>query len=299
MSDDFEIYYDAASPIVDVSDRAVNYGDGCFTTILFNGEIFCLLKEHIDRLLDDAKRLSINLNKSGLQKRLLSPLNQIKSNHNGKHKAIKVLISRGVGGRGYQTPEKIIVNIYITVHACLVPKHPSEISAEHEYHLGVCDFALASQTLLAGIKHLNRLEQVLAKHRLKPLFHLDDFIMLDSNNIVVEATSANIFVKLANSWCTPRLEKCGVDGVMRRHVIEIMREHSMEIIVCDIHIDDLRHAQSVFLTNAISLITPVSHLHMKNEATESVSLNNTNQTEVKELMSLVASHTLNSELTHV
>ncbi|MDT0594329.1 aminodeoxychorismate lyase [Glaciecola petra] len=296
MPDDFEIYYVTASTSVDVRDRAMNYGDGCFTSILFNGDNFCLLKEHIDRLFDDATCLSFNLDKNELQKGLLSPLKNIKSQYNGQHKAIKVLVSRGVGGRGYQTPDQVTVNIYITVHDCLPPQYPKEMSLDYEYHLGVCDFSLASQSLFAGVKHLNRLEQVLAKHRLKRYSYLDDFIMLDSNNRLVEATSANIFVKLAGYWCTPRIESAGVDGVMRRHVMKTMLEQGIEIKTRDIYIDDLQQAQSVFLTNAISLVIPVSHLHLKNKANESITLNDTDQSTVKELMSLFASNTLYSEL---
>ena len=119
--------------------------------------------------------------------------------------------------------------------------------------------------------------------------------MLDTNKLIVEATSANIFVMKNDCWYTPSLDQCGVSGVMRKHVLSTMHKYNIDVEIGNVHLDTLRNAQSVFLTNAIAVIIPVTHLYLHNNHENCIKLDNANNNDLCKLISVINSKAANSE----
>lgn len=240
------------------NDRALNYGDGCFTTIrCYKGQAE-LLGLHAARLYNDAKRLSIFCETEGLTAndfRLLvshgAQYNFSKTDHD--YYVTKILISRGNGNRGYAPDEPSVPTIIISHH------HLADTKLS-PMHIGISDVSLSQQRLLAGIKHLNRLEQVLAKLHLKKQRGWDDALMLDEQKRVIELTAANVFFKVGDVWYTPELTKCGVSGVMRTCILAYLDEQNIAYKVGDYHLSFLATASAAFCCNALSHLRIIQSL---------------------------------------
>ena len=233
---------------VATSDRSFNYGDGCFTTMLcVNGKIE-YLDVHLRRLEIDSRQLLFPALDINAIKQAISDFSQT------LHQmcVVKVHVSRGNGGRGYALPKNAKISIHISSHS-FTPSNTEAI------HLGIANIRLSSQPMLAGIKHCNRLEQILAKSELSHT-SFDDLIMCDEDDNIVEVTSSNIFVFIDQCWVTPSLDRQGVNGVMRQVVIQQMEQQGMDIVETRIPLQQLAQAQSVFVTNAVLKIRPVKSI---------------------------------------
>ncbi|MGQ8363775.1 aminodeoxychorismate lyase [Glaciecola sp. 1036] len=234
-------------------DRSFFYGDGCFTTILSNNHKPLLLQAHLKRLQDACLRLFIPVNN----------WDEIKSNiesaasQGGASAIIKVVISRGQGGRGYQVPDITQPQVYIYSYATSV--------REVEVILGFAQTRLAEQPLLAGIKHNNRLEQILAKNELVGTSKgLDDLLMFNYSSHLIEATASNVFYQIDNQWYTPKLDKQGVEGVMRNYVLGCLQAAGISVAESIHYESELIAVQSMFLTNAVNIVQVVSQIVASN-----------------------------------
>ena len=259
-----------ATPQVNVQDRAFNYGDGCFTTMYAYNRCLFNYSKHISRLVHDTSRLRLYLDVP----LLVNKINDLLLTSVGLDNeaiVVKIHISRGLGGRGYELPVKAETMVSISFHKTTAFSANSIITAPI-YRLKMCSFPLSSQTLLAGIKHLNRLEQIMAKIELADTHDAEDLILADQNGNIIEAISANVFLKVNELWLTPSLEQAGVSGVMRRLVLEHFAAQGIAYKVTNISAEHLMSASSVFLTNAVKFIIPVSSY--QNHKHESVAYNN-------------------------
>ncbi|WP_082768807.1 aminodeoxychorismate lyase [Paraglaciecola hydrolytica] len=238
---------------IDVAERALQYGDGCFTTMAFSQNKLLLWPLHLARLQNNCQRLAINF----LQWQALheSALNLIAQSEH-KNGVIKIIISRGKGGRGY-SPLNVSESSYI-VSLHTLPVHYAGWQ-QQGIKLGLSPVKLAIQPLLAGLKHLNRLEQVLIKQALD-LTEFDDVLVCDSNDNIIEASAANVFWLHKGQWFTPMLDGCGVAGVMRRTICQMLAAQSQP--VKEIHqIFTLDFAaEEMFICNALMAIVPVTTL---------------------------------------
>ncbi len=233
------------SNLVSASNRGLLYGDGVFETIaMFNGTPrFWQL--HMDRLTIACEQLNIPL----VPQQLL--IREVQTVSAGRNLCVvKILLTRAESGRGY-APGKSAAPVRV------VSAHEFPEGIQSQVRLGIaariCNLRLAVQPGLAGIKHLNRLEQVLARAELTEP-GIDEGILLDPDDHVVSATSANIFVVLNGRLLTPRMDRCGVRGVMRAAILQTFRP------LCEqrrIQIDMLPDAQEVFLCNAVRGVIPV------------------------------------------
>jgi 4-amino-4-deoxychorismate lyase len=174
---------------------------------------------------------------------------------------IKIILTRGSGGRGYSSK------------GCTLPLR---ILSSHDFpefykqwqddgiKVILCRQQLAINPQLAGLKTLNRLEQVLIKHELEQQQAVEG-IVCDTKGLVTEACTANVFIYLDNRWLTPKLDGCGVAGVKRRQVMESAAQAGITICEAEITVDELLNAQAVCLTNALIGIVPVkqfqSHIY--------------------------------------
>ena len=186
-------------------DRGLFYGDGLFETMAVrNGRIRCF-GLHMSRLGSGCARLGIPmLPLSLLEEECLQVLEGLGSG------VVKLVLTRGTGPRGYRPPaEPTVTRIVIASAPRAVPGHEDGIVVR------VCDTRLALSPILAGIKHLNRLEQVLACAEWNDPA-IAEGIMLAADDRVIGATAANLFVVRHGRLYTPEIRDCGVAGVMRQ-----------------------------------------------------------------------------------
>ena len=253
-----EINSDTSTSIIHSNDRAFNYGDGFFTTMRCVDQKIQLFDLHLQRLQSDAKRLFVEINDwSGLIKALKQTANKASEDC-----VVKVHISLGEGGRGYSRdmPSK---------PRALIKTSPLPEDID-EMTLSVGQGYLSDQSMLAGIKHCNRLEQVLLKRQADEL-GIDDVICLDSKLHVVETSSANLFWFNHGRWYTPSLTRCGVNGVYRQFVLSLFAKFDIDISIGDYLLDNLVTAESVFACNAVRGVMPIKQLNYPLESQHSFS----------------------------
>lgn len=234
-----------------VMDRGVQYGDGVFETIAVTGGLPCLWDRHIERLLEGCRRLGFPA--PDLNVLFDEAERVIASADSG---VLKIIISRGIGGRGYRPPDEVNPNRILT---CSPVPEFQEDASQRGVAIRTCSNRLGRNASLAGIKHLNRLEQVLASMEWSdPL--ISEGLMLDVNDRVIEGIKSNLFVVKEGVLRTPDLTQCGVSGVMRALVIDIAKSMDISVVVSDITMHDLRMADGLFLTNSLIGIWPVREL---------------------------------------
>ena len=234
-----------------VMDRGLQYRDGVFETIAVTEGRPCLWNLHLERLLEACQRLGIPAPDASL---LLDEAQcVIASTDSG---VLKIIITRGSGGRGYRPPDNVTPSRILTCSP--VPEFPED-TQQQGVAIRTCSSRLGRNFSLAGIKHLNRLEQVLASMEWSdPL--ISEGLMLDEYDRVIEGTKSNLFIVNEGVLRTPDLTQCGVSGVMRALVINIAKSMGISVVVSDITMHDLRMADGIFLTNSLIGIWPVREL---------------------------------------
>lgn len=190
-----------------IADRGLAYGDGLFETMRVTRHSVPLLSFHIERFARGVERLSLGPKKT-LCKGFKEALNEAMAAVSGDA-LIKVIATRGVGGRGYVPPTHADVTFIAQVFDEV--ERPA-FSLSGGMNVIECQCRLAHQPLLAGIKHLNRLEQILLSRELKG--HSEGLVF-DYDNQLVEGTKSNILVFEEDRVVTPRLDRCGVQGTLR------------------------------------------------------------------------------------
>lgn len=214
-------------------DRGLHYGDGLFETMRFVGGSSPLWDGHRQRLAAGCQRLGLP---APDWRRLQLRLGRAAAKH--EHSIIKLIWTAGSGPRGYARPDRILCR------ALIQAREWTDVPA-HSLNLRWCATRLALQPALAGLKHLNRLEQVLARAEWQGTA-FDEGLMLDMQDRVIAATAANLFVRHEGRWLTPELGQCGVDGVGRRW---LMRQR--DVLEAQLSAAQVLAADAVVLTNAV------------------------------------------------
>lgn len=237
-----------------VAERALQYGDGCFTTMAFYLGELQLWPQHLARLQHNCQRLGITF----LQwSKLHADLTILLEKLNRTSGVIKIIISRGTGGRGY-SPQGVSEASYI-ISSHPLPAHYADWQ-QQGITLGLSPVRLARQPLLAGIKHLNRLEQVLIKQALDATT-LDDVLVCDTQDNIIEASAGNVFWWHQGTWFTPCLAQSGVAGVMRDTVCQLIASTGQTVRETNQTMTTNFAAEEMFLCNALMGIVPVNVLH--------------------------------------
>ena len=245
--------------------RCFMYGDGHFTTAKIKAGVIEHLALHIDRLKVAHKQLKMN---PLLWNKLASTMQDMAMPH--QLAVIKVQISRGQAVRGYGLTQRTSPAIFISVSSL---PDDFEQSAQQSIELPLLTTQLAKQPLLAGIKHCNRLEQVLIANELETM-GAEDGVVLDLSGDLIETSKANIFCYCQGKWLTPDLSNSGVAGVMREYILANTDAQAAILSFAQIIAD----AESAFICNSLIGIKPVSTLVGKPMNTQLVELFN------KELM---------------
>lgn len=236
--------------LLSVKDRGLAYGDGLFETIAVNAGQPVLLQRHLARLAEGCVRLKIPLELPAVRTQLLAFSQQLGDG------VAKLILTRGDGQRGYAPPQP--AQSRVILQAAAKPVYP-EAYAEQGVRLFACTTRLAEQPLLAGLKHLNRLEQVLARSEWQDAEHAEG-LMLDSSGRVIEGVYSNLLLVSAGVLITADLSRCGVAGVMRAELLEQAAALGIECQVRDISYAELLAADEVMLCNSVYGVWPVRAL---------------------------------------
>ncbi|MFY2764413.1 aminodeoxychorismate lyase [Arenimonas sp. MALMAid1274] len=229
---------------LDAADRGLAYGDGLFETLLVHEHRATWWPAHWARLARGARALRIPVpNRHWLEAELgvLLPAAPPRA-------VLKIILSRGVGGRGYVSDARAEPTLALSVHEA-PPPLPAAISVRW------CQTRMAIQPALAGLKHLNRLEQVLARAEWRDS-RIHEGLMLDTDGRVACATAANVFALVRGRWLTPPVDRRGVAGVARAWVLA----HEPRAVEAELTPAQVESAEAVFLCNAVRGILPVGSL---------------------------------------
>jgi 4-amino-4-deoxychorismate lyase len=233
---------------VGADDRGLHYGDGLFETIAIRRGVARFLDRHLARLVHGCRRLAIEEPDTRLIEAEIDVLKGPRQKG-----TIKVIVTRGPGPRGYAPPEN-------SRTTRLVGFAESEDFPGKDPPSGVsvifCRTPASINPALAGLKTLNRLENVLARSELTS-HAADEGLMCDSDLRVIGGTMSNVFMVREGMLVTPSLERSGVRGVMRSAVIDAARGAGIPVVETNISTSELARADEVFITNALTGIRPV------------------------------------------
>jgi 4-amino-4-deoxychorismate lyase len=236
---------------VDPADRGLAYGDGLFETMAASDGRIRWLDLHLDRLEEGCRRLEI----PAPSRSLVTSEIEACCPRTGRA-VVKLIVTRGSGARGYAPPEPATPTRVVAISQW--PAYP-----DSHYRDGIvmrtCRLRLGENPALAGIKHLCRLEQVLAQLELRGQA-VQQGLMLDASGSVAQGTTSNIFIVGGGELVTPSLARCGIKGVMRRVVLDATRTLRTRAVERDISPAELLGADELFVTNALFGIWPVTEL---------------------------------------
>jgi 4-amino-4-deoxychorismate lyase len=237
-----------AGQAIDARDRGLHYGDGLFETIAVVSGRPQLWTLHLERLSLGCRRLRLSL-----------PEEMLSEEAHGlcadqAWGVLKIILTRGPGERGYRfSPGRC---------TRLVGFQPAAPYPIRHYREGIvvrlCTTRIGLSPALAGLKHLNRLEQVMARAEWDDEYA--EGLMQDANGNVIEGTMSNVFALIDGRLWTPSLSQSGVAGVMRRFILERSADLGVETHEAPLSLEMLRHAQEVFVCNSLIGVWPVSRI---------------------------------------
>lgn len=227
---------------VQASDRGLMYGDGVFRTLVIRAGKPCAWQRHYGKLREDCQALGIACPPEMALTGDISALALAEPDC-----VAKIVVTRGAGARGYAPsadakPTRIVMSTPL-------PAYPASYFGEG-IRLHVCSLRLAHQPRLAGIKHLNRLENVLARQEWDDAA-IAEGVLLDASENVIEGTMSNVFMRKGKVLHTPDLSRCGVSGVARDRIMALAPTLGMGIQVGDYGLDFLLDADEVVMCNSV------------------------------------------------
>lgn len=233
------------------SDRAVQFGDGCFTTAAVRNGSVVMAEAHLQRLEQGCRQLLLPLPDLTL---LADEMRCIAQGHD--RAVMKIILTPGAGGRGYsrrgcQDPVRIL-------SLSPWPHHYAALQ-QQGVRLITSPVPLARNPLLAGIKHLNRLEQVMIRHHLDET-DADEALVLDTAGCVVECCAANLFWRRGNQIFTPHLGQAGVNGIMRRFLMAQLAASGQACQEISAPRESVLCADEVVICNALMPVLPVRQI---------------------------------------
>ncbi len=237
---------------ISVHDRGLQYGHGLFETIAIKDGELKYWDQHMARLIDGCARLLIKSPDISL---LLKEALVLMADVEGKA-VLKIIYTSGGEGRGYKSPEKMTPNRILSCSDW--PNYPEE-NFQSGVTVRLCETRLGINSSLAGIKHLNRLEQVLARSEWSDP-DIAEGLMLDQQGLLKEATMSNVFFVKDNTLCTPDLTQSGVAGIMRKVVLDQAENLAIRTYIDDFTPADIFQADEVFLTNSLIEIWPIKKI---------------------------------------
>lgn len=236
---------------LDYTDRGLHYGDGLFETIACKKGKPIFWNEHLKRLNKGCEILNIP---SVPEQRWREDIDHLITNKNDA--VIKLILTRGTGGRGYRAPDDVQVTRISAIHPW--PDYPNELY-DTGVNVRICETPVSINHKLAGLKHLNRLENVLARNEWHDA-SIHEGLMLDLHDHVIEGAMSNLFAVKNNVVYTPELNQSGVQGIIRNKIMKIAEQNNIEVQDSNIHRNKLNEMDELFLTNSIIGIWRIKQL---------------------------------------
>ena len=234
-----------------ILDRALHYGDGLFETIRLAAGYPCQWQRHMDRLILGAERLGIDMPDTALLAAEAADVTW------GQREGIlKLILSRGEGGRGYAPPIPAMPRRLFLAYP--LPSAPGR-----DWRQGVavryCQTPVSINPVLAGIKHLNRLDSVLARAEWNDPA-IAEGLMFESTGVLVSGTMTNVFLWDGRCLMTPPVDRGGIAGTVRGLTLELAARLGIDCLVTRLDRAALDQARGLFLTNSIIGVWPVREL---------------------------------------
>ncbi len=234
---------------LNVNDRGFQYGDGLFETIAYQQNKLQYIDAHFQRLREGCERLSIDCVDEALW------LNDIKQCALKAPSIIKLIVSRGVSARGYKCNNSNAVT-RVTI-ASDMAEYPQE--NYHGINTIICKTPASINTALAGIKHLNRLENVLARQEWNDK-NITEGFLFNHSGYLIEGTMSNVFCVKDNTLYTPELNLSGVAGIMRAQIIERAKKSKIKVCISNITEPMFLKMEAMFITNSLIGLWPVKQV---------------------------------------
>lgn len=234
---------------VSALDRGLAYGDGVFETCRLQNAEIALWSYHAQRLTQSLSRLSLVCELSLVESFIKQTIEQAPTDLTLAG-VLKVMVTRGVGDRGYGFSDLATPTVICSLSV-------APVSNESPVRLPLLKTRLGCSSALAGMKHLNRLENVLLKAECQRLA-VDDGLAVNELGFIIETTHSNVFFKFPDGWKTPKLNVSGVKGVMRQLVLErLMPDHGVSVCEADITLQQLTDVASGFSCNSLRGLTAI------------------------------------------
>ncbi len=237
--------------LISARDRGLHYGDGLFETMRIHSGRLCQWQRHLNRLALGAERLGIPMPNARILEAETQAVTQ------GQDEGVlKLILSRGSGGRGYQPPSEATASRILLSYP-LAPA--TEPSWENGVTLRYCETPVSVNPALAGIKHLNRLDSVLARAEWDDP-GIAEGLMLDASGAVIGGTMTNLFLWDGKRLLTPSVDRSGIAGTVRGLTLELAVRADIDCLVTRLDRAALDQARGLFLTNAVVGVWPVRAL---------------------------------------
>jgi 4-amino-4-deoxychorismate lyase len=244
---------------ISIRDRGLLYGDGVFRTLRAAQGKALHWSLHYLKLQHDCAKLGIVCPEEAL---LCAELDQVLAQH--PDGVVKLIVTRGEGARGY-TPSADAAPTRIWDFSPL-PGYPPEWAAQGiKAHM--CSLRLPAQPRLACVKHLNRLENVIAAMELSDAQSRDsqlaEGLLLDTDGHLIEGIRSNLFMVSQGGLVTPDLSRCGVAGIQRGRVMAWALQHGLTLQVRDVGLEETLHADELFIVNSVIGLWPIRELEQR------------------------------------
>ena len=237
----------AAEETLWARDRGLLFGDGLFETMLVSEQRLPLWLWHKRRLESSALRLALPLDMERIEHQLERHLQVLSDG------ILRLTVTRGVGGPGYacsESPRPKIITSW----------RPRPAYSLHPLRVTLLQQRIGSSSLLGGLKHLNRLEQVLLQRELSQQHEFDEALVQNEQGQVIEGIASNVFLVKNFVLHTPEIGLAGVLGVMRAWILDRCRGLRVPTRVQPLEVDDFLMADEVFFCNSVRGIMPVGLL---------------------------------------
>lgn len=232
--------------------RGLHYGDGVFRTVLIWDSQLMDWQQQLEKLSADCAALYLDMPDMSLLNAEAEKLAEKQASA-----VLKIIVMRQPGGRGYQSESQRSDRLLIRYPAPRYPERCWASGVETFYS----DFRLGSQPALAGVKHLNRLEQVLASRNWPKA--ADEAILADQAGQLISGTRSNLFWIRAGVLCTPSLGESGVSGMMRNKILALAESMRLPTSIVKASRAELESADEAFLSNSLIGIWPMRRFEQR------------------------------------
>jgi 4-amino-4-deoxychorismate lyase len=236
---------------ISVNDRGLLYGDGVFRTLLLRDGRLQQWHRHFAKLHKDCSTINLPCPPESLLSNELASL--VQDRNDG---VVKIIVTRGKSLRGYAPSPQPNTTRILSLNP--LPVYPEEF-ANSGVRLHLCQLRLAHQPIFAGVKHLNRLENVIAAAEWDNA-DIAEGLLFDESGYVIEGVRSNIFMVKDGNLITPNLTRCGVSGVQRDRIIDWAERHGKSCKILDVTLDELLSSEELFLVNSVIGLWPVREM---------------------------------------